>query len=288
MLIYIHSYFKVFLNKIKSRLGSVRDFHVGYSFQWSKTVTTNFCYIPNPKNGYYADPFVTFVNKEYYLFCEFYDYDLKKGRIDVFKFDAQKSPIYLGTCIDERFHLSFPFIFQVEDEIFIMPETKSQNEIVLYRCKKWPLNWERFYVLIPNIQAVDNLIFYHGKYWWILSTSSITGDLNCQSELYLYFSKDLLSTNWSPHINNPIIINSYFGRNAGLYFDGEFLFRCSQAHKNGVYGSDVNFHKILKLDTNSYVEELVPEMKITNCHTFDSKFGLTVIDTRLKTREARK
>jgi len=285
MLIYFFSYLRILRKKLVSKFISPREFHIGYSFEWSKTGSTKFSYIPNPKNGYYADPFVTFVNSEYYIFCEFYDYDLKKGRIDVFKLDSQELPIYLGTCIDEKFHLSFPFILQVENELFIIPESRSQNEIILYRCNKWPLGWERFVVLIPDIQAVDNLIFYHKKLWWILSTKSVTGDLNCQSELYLYYSMDLFSSNWTSHGNNPIIVNSYFGRNAGLYFDGEFLFRCSQAHRKGVYGSEVNFHKILKINNNEYIEVLVPEMSIYNCHTFDSKFGLTVIDKRLKIRK---
>ena len=285
MLLYLFSYLRILRKKLVSKFISPSEFHIGYSFEWSKIGSTKFSYIPNPKNGYYADPFVTFVNNEYFIFCEFYDYELKKGRIDVFKLDSQELPIYLGTGIDEKFHLSFPFILQVENELFIVPESRSQNEIILYRCTKWPLGWERFVVLIPDIQAVDNLIFYHKKQWWILSKKSVTGDLNCQSELYLHYSMNLFSSNWTPHQNNPIIVNSYFGRNAGLYFDGEFLFRCSQAHKKGVYGSEVNFHKILQIDNNDYVEVLVPEMCISNCHTFDSKFGLTVIDKRLRTRK---
>jgi hypothetical protein len=285
MLLYLFSYLRIFRKKLLLKFISPDKFHIGYSFEWSKTGLTKFIYISNPTNGYYADPFVIFVNSEYFIFCEFYDYELKKGRIDVFKLDSQETAIHLGTCIDEKFHLSFPFIFQVENELFIVPESKSQNEIILYKCTKWPLRWERFVVLIPNIQAVDNLIFYHEKQWWILSTKSITGDLNCQSELYLYYSTDLFSSNWTPHKNNPIIVNSYFGRNAGLYFDGEFLFRCSQAHKKGLYGSEVNFHKILKINNNDYIEVLVPEMCIPNCHTFDSKFGLTVIDKRLRIKK---
>ena len=86
--------------------------------------------IRNPKNGFYADPFLFQSGERNYCFVEEYDYDNKKGHISVIEI-TPKGYTPLGKVLEEDFHLSFPFVFQYEDQIFMCPETQDVGQIRL-------------------------------------------------------------------------------------------------------------------------------------------------------------
>jgi hypothetical protein len=280
MISYIYSYVRIFIDKLRSKFIRSRDFQVGYSFNSFERNLSNFVFIKNPDNGYYADPFISEHNGNYYIFCEFFDNSNKKGHINVFVVNTDQTIVNLGACLKEDTHLSFPYIIRVGSNNFLIPESKAKNAIALYKCVEWPLKWEQQGIIIDNVSAVDSLVFYSSNLWWLFTTKSPLEGLKAQSELHLYYSDSLNGSEWSPHPLNPVVIDSYYGRNAGLVNDGTELIRCSQANKKGLYGSEVNFHKIIKLTINEYQEVLIDDFKMPGCHSFDSKFGLTVVDRR--------
>ena len=102
-----------------------------------------------------------------------------------------------------------------------------------------------------------------------------------QSELHLYFSSELESNNWISHRKNPVIIDSYKGRNAGFFYDKNRLIRCSQSMKNYKYGSKLNFHEITELSEQEYIEEDLDLGILDNYHSYDTKNGLSVLDRRI-------
>jgi hypothetical protein len=289
MIYSLYCYIVIVIKKLKLILSIFENqFHIGYAYGIGERNLNKFRYIRNPKNGYYADPFIAKYRGELFIFCEFYNYESNKGRIDVFKLDSNQCAIYVGCCIEEEFHLSFPFIVQIENEHYLIPETKSLNSVNLYKCISWPLIWVKQTELIKSGSYVDSIVLYYGNKWWLFTTKSCLPGLNSQSELYLYYSESLSTSHWKPHKLNPILIDNYYGRNSGYFFDGENIFRCSQAHKKGLYGSEINFHKIIKLSEDFYYEEKNDQLLISNCHTYDSKFGLTVVDSRLQVFKFRK
>jgi hypothetical protein len=169
-------------------------------------------------------------------------------------------------------------VFEDNDEFYMVLETKSIGKIMLYRNQIWPDKWELVKVLLDNIKAVDPLVFKHEGLWWIICTIDSAGTGLEQSELHVFYSEDLLHGEWLAHPSNPVLIDSYYGRNAGFFEKDSKLFRCSQSYKNFRYGFQLNFHEILKLTPEVYQEELTKIPSIENCHTYSTTKSFTVID----------
>lgn len=278
----VSNYFSLLVFKILSIIRRPRIFRIGFSTQAMSVSLEEFSTIENPKFGYLADPFIGVHKSDNCVFYEYYDFIKGKGRIDVLKVLDEGKIQFLGTCIEEDYHLSFPYIVHTDFGIFMVPETKSENAIFLYKCVSWPLKWERHLKLIDKVSAVDSIVFFYNNLWWIITTKGGWQGDRTQSELHIYFSENLLSTDWKEHKKNPVLINSYYGRNAGLVESNGVVYRCSQALRNYTYGSELNFHKIICISPEEYIEELLTESKLSNVHTYDSKGGLTVIDFRSK------
>ena len=60
-------------------------------------------------------------------FLEDYDFRTKRGKISVFEINGNKYE-ELGTALDEPFHLSYPFIFTVDNELYMCPETAKSEK----------------------------------------------------------------------------------------------------------------------------------------------------------------
>ncbi len=96
-------------------------------------------------------------------------------------------------------------------------------------------------------------------------------------ELNIYFSEKLLSSDWEPHPENPVVFNSEKARGAGFIKDKNNLIRISQKKGFGnQYGKGISFNKILKLSENKYSEQNIDYINFLN---FPSGFYIHHIDT---------
>lgn len=212
--------------------------------------------IPSRKNQFLADPFIYKYKNVDYIFLEAFHKNNKKGNIEVHRINGT-SLNYIGNVLNENFHLSFPFIFNHEDGIYMIPETSEINEIRIYKCTNFPLDWKHISTPIKNISAADSVIFKKNEYWHILTNIDTfnTGD-HC-SELYAFSSQDLFSSNWIPNKLNPIITNSDLARNGGLFFYNEEIYRVSQIHSFLEYGVGRSISKVNMISESKYSEDLV-------------------------------
>lgn len=48
----------------------------------------------------------------------------------------------LGVVLTEDWHLSYPFVFEHEGDIFMMPEGSRSGQLKLYRAVDFPNEWE--------------------------------------------------------------------------------------------------------------------------------------------------
>jgi hypothetical protein len=85
---------------------------------------------------YIADPFILFQNDtKIILLVERYSRITKLGsiiRLELTIKDNDVLDIKRSNLIKEKFHLSFPCIYRVDDKYFIIPETSSINRLLLY------------------------------------------------------------------------------------------------------------------------------------------------------------
>ena len=250
-------FIKRFKNRKKDKMYNNADNIYGVGFQktqWGKMEYRKAHFIENPPNHFLADPFVYRFKGEDYCFVEAFNYLEKKAQIDVYKLIEDKYE-YLGIALKEDFHLSFPYIFEFKENVYMIPESAKNKDIRLYKAVNFPLDWELEEVLIDNIDAADSLVFHHNKKWWLFTNVDplMKGDHNFQ--LDIYYSDNLLKGDWIPHKQNPVILEPTFARNGGILFNKDNIYRVGQ--KFGFYkkyGLGFSIRKILHLDEESYIE----------------------------------
>ena len=274
--------FKKFIRKVKKKK---IVWSIGYQFSddWENVWNSSFKKVDNPKNTYFADPFLFRFRGKDYCFVEHFNFLSNKGHISALEINAEETK-FLGTAIDEDFHLSYPNIFQHNDEIYMCPESSAAKDIRLYKCNNFPLDWELEKILIQDIHAVDTNIFRLDGKWWMLSNvdSSKSGEF-C-SELHLFYSNDLKGNDWKPHPMNPVIFDPKCARNGGMIFQNKELYRVFQVQGWDNYGESFGVSKIIKINEYEYSEEKVfdfsPKLlkKAKGAHTLNSNNGLIVSD----------
>jgi hypothetical protein len=244
--------------------------------------TPGFTFMIPPKDRFWADPFPVERNGKYYIFIEEFMYASMKGHISVIEMEAVgtwKTPVKV---LDTNYHLSYPFIFEWEGNLFMIPESKGNRTIELYRCAEFPAKWELERVLMKDIQAVDSTLFEAEGKWWLFC--NIGGkEFASNDELHLFFADRPMGP-WKPHKNNPIKTDVKSARPAGklFYWDGQ-LYRPSQ-DCSARMGSAMTINRVRTLTPDCYHEEEVTRIEpvwtkgLHGTHTFNASESLTVID----------
>jgi hypothetical protein len=237
-----------------------------------------------PSDRFWADPFVIYEKDTYYVFIEEFIYKERIGFLSCFEIDKNGDYTNPKTILKKECHLSYPNVFKYNNEYYMTPETKENEKIALYKCVKFPYEWEFYKDLICGINAVDPTLLFHDEKWWMFTNVSIDGVIPTTDELFIYYSDDLLTGEFHQHPLNPVISDVRVARSAGKIFNYKgTLYRPSQ--DNSVrYGYGLNFNKIIKLTTTDYQEELSSSIhpkwskKSKGIHTFNHDNKMTVID----------
>jgi len=244
--------------------------------------------IQPPKDRFWADPHIIEMDDNYFIFVEEYIYQNSKGHIALIKMDKEGKYEYSGKILGKKYHLSYPFIFEFENNFYMIPETKTNKDIELYKCIDFPNKWEFYGKLMENIDAVDSTILHHNNKWWMFCGIKENEGMSNSDELFLFYSDNPLSNKWESHINNPIISDVRQARPAGKIFSVKNeIYRPSQNSSN-YYGYGISINKIKKINEEKYEEELITSIlpkwnkNITRVHTFAYNNGLSMIDAKMK------
>ena len=282
---YIFLLFRNRFTSIKNKLLSKGKFwKVGFVYSdWENFYKSEVHEIENLNNCYLADPFVMRVEGKNYCLAEEYSYDTSKGSIVAYELKGNKSS-RIGRVIEESFHMSFPYLFEFKDKIFMVPETSENNDIRIYESLEFPNRWKLNQVVMTDVFAVDSMIFRQKNKWWLFTNINPDGASDACSELYIFSSDDPLSKNWEPHLHNPVIVNSDLARNGGILYKNNKIFRVSQKQNFGRYGAEFSINEIIKLTNNEFIEKKVKHIKpdfIYNglaTHHCHSNSSITVFD----------
>jgi hypothetical protein len=244
-----------------------------------------------PPDRDWADPFPWNHEGRTYIFIEEKPFSVEHGYITCLAMDDKMNVTSSDIVLKRPYHLSYPFLFKYNDQIYMMPETLGNRAVELYRCVRFPDQWEFFKTLIPNLNAVDaTLVERHGK-WWLFTIIKDEDGLTWNT-LCLYFADSPLSDSWTPHPRNPIVRDIRSARPAGGILRGldGGLIRPSQDCSRR-YGYATNFMRISTLTETDYAESLEHTFKpparrnILGIHTWNEMDGLTVIDATLRRRK---
>jgi hypothetical protein len=233
--------------------------------------------LPNPAGRYLADPFPIEVDGHHFLFVEDYSHGARRGVISVSQAgpDGEWSPPRM--VLESDHHLSYPFVFEHEGTIYMIPETREAARIELHRAVRFPHEWRLERVLLDGLTAVDaTLHIEHGLLWLFANVMEGHED---RGQLWLFYSPSL-DAEWRPHPRNPIVTDPATARPAGrLFRQGGALIRPSQDCAHG-YGEAVVLNRVDVLSPNDYretpVDRIEPDwltgVERTHTYTFDSRY----------------
>ena len=176
-------------------------------------------------------------------------------------------------------------VFRWQESYFMIPETRQNSTIELYRATDFPVRWKLEKVLFDNVQAVDSTLFEHGGRFWLFTNMSISGG-STWDELFLFHSDSPLGK-WLFHPKNPIVSDVRRARPAGnLFWLNGSLYRPSQ-ESSLRYGYAVNLNRVEVLSESEYKETpvklLTPDW-LEGClktHTFNFNEDLEIVDAMI-------
>ena len=235
-----------------------------------------------PKHLFWADPFVVERHGRYYVFLEEYVYATDRAHLAVMEIDAQGNWSEPRTIIKQPYHLSYPFVFEYEGELWMIPETSQNRTIEMYRCTEFPDKWEPVSTLMHDVSAVDTTLYEQDGQWWMFVCLAEKG-LRNRDTLYLFHANSPHGP-WTPHRENPVKRDVRSARPAGHLFqrDGK-LYRPAQDCAVR-YGAATTINEVVELNERTYREREVAQItpdwdpRVIGTHTINSAGDLTIID----------
>lgn len=240
---------------------------------------------------WWADPFIISHGDDDYIFAELMDYHVIWGQIAVAKvmrrngWGGIEDNIEIGdfkVVISEPFHMSFPNVFNWNDNYYMIPETHQKNQIRLYKCLEFPYKWELDKVLVDGVKLVDHALYLDGDE--IIMITYDAHDINNKKSVFYKIdmrTKTAQLLNMTGNFSNERPGGTVFKSNGKLY---RAIQDCER-----IYGDFLKIYEIDKISDNELEEHLVKTLhaddfnfdvnnKIERCHTYNQSKRYEVMD----------
>ena len=238
--------------------------------------------LPDDGKRFYADPFPIVKDGKVTLFVEDFIHSLGKGIISAVPFGPDGPQGKPEPVLEEDCHLSYPFVFEREGEMWMIPETNQRGTIELFRATAFPKGWVGEAVLVSGVSASDATIVEHAGRWWMFATVRDGGGAFSDA-LHLWSAPDFKGP-WTAHPKNPVLVDIASARPAGrMVVRAGQLLRPVQDCRKG-YGNALGIARVTRLDEDGFdqvVETILtagPQWPGTRLHTVNSAGGFEFID----------
>lgn len=144
--------------------------------------------LPLNRKEWYADPLVIKRDGRTYVFMEVFDEKSHLGRIGYSEI-TESGWGEVKVVISEQFHLSFPTIIEMNDKLYMIPETSTADKICLYECIEFPDNWKLAKTFLEGEKIVDSIIIENKDNRVVMLASKCHED---NSLLYKFFEYDIV------------------------------------------------------------------------------------------------
>lgn len=282
-------YIKNYLDSKLTRKKFTEQWVLAYSPKIFDYSFKDFKFLIPPGGRFWADPFLVKTENRHFVFVEEFGYPPNHiGKIVCLTLDENMEILKAEVVLKKPYHLSYPFVFELGDHYYMIPETSQNKTIELYRAKSFPDQWEFVMNLASEVDAVDTTLLYHDSLWWMFTNMKAVSGASTQDELFLFYAENPITQHWTPHPQNPVVSDVRVARPAGKLFtrNGK-LFRPSQ-NSSYYYGYGLNINEVKVLSKENYVEELVESFRpdwnphVKKLHTLNFVENLTMIDVRRK------
>nr|GEZ29167.1 glycosyltransferase family protein 64 protein C5-like [Tanacetum cinerariifolium] len=129
-----------------------------------------------------------------YLFFETKNSITMQGDIGVARsIDNGASWEQMGVVLDEEWHLSYPYVFDYNGQIYMMPEGSKKGDVRLYRAVDFPLKWKLEKVILKR-PLIDSFIMEYESRYWLFGSDHSRISTKKNGELEIWYSNTPLVT----------------------------------------------------------------------------------------------
>lgn len=272
-------------------------------FFWLDKDYTFYQYQVDTERYWLADPFLFESDGKTYVFYEAYDLWTGKGALGFSIVDHENRKLTPPEIVLERkYHFSWPYIFEHDGEIYIMPETCGDYRVRLFRAVNFPHEWTEDEIIHNDIFACDSIFLQDGEKNYLLASDQYhntpTGTYpSCFVKNTLFTFKPggkfQLEPDGKIDPAGKIVASGDYGiRNAGKIFTAQGMkIRPGQDCTNRQYGRGVVFFRIysvepyreeelFRIDCENIGSHLKQNYtaKIIGLHTYNQSQNYEVID----------
>jgi len=112
------------------------------------------------------------VSPTWVMFFEVLNKDTRRGEIGLATSEDGTNWKYKQIVIAEPFHLSYPYVFEWNNEYYLIPESYQANSIRLYKASNFPTEWSFVGNLLNDGFFVDSSIFRYADKWWMFAETN--------------------------------------------------------------------------------------------------------------------
>ncbi|MCJ2068040.1 formyl transferase [Methylobacterium sp. J-030] len=250
---------------------------------------TGWTVLPDDGRRFYADPFPIAVAGRTHLFVEDFPHATGKAIISAVRFgpDGPEGPPV--PVLEEAHHLSYPFVFERDGCVWMVPESSAAGTVDLYRATRFPQGWVKEATLLSGVVASDATLVEHEGRWWIFATvrdaglDAPAGAGSFHDALHLWSAPDFRGP-FTPHPANPVLVDPSLARPAGrIVARGGHLIRPVQDCAAG-YGRALVLARIDRLDPEGFAQTAIgriepgPSWPGNRLHTLNAGGGIECID----------
>lgn len=237
--------------------------------------------VPPPGHAW-ADPFPIRADGKDLIFFEQESLNDGRGHIAVAELrdDGTFGPV--RRVLESTHHLSYPLVFRAHGEWFMVPESRAEHRVSLYRAVDFPFKWTRECDLLTGVRLADATLFQRDGRWWMLACRIGAGESTFE-DLWGFSAPDLCGP-WSPISRLPVSSDATSGRPAGHILETpNGLLRPAQ-DGSFRYGYGLRLQEVTTITANRFVEReyswlgptWAPELR--GVHTFNRSARLTLVD----------
>lgn len=239
--------------------------------------------MPATREYWLADPMLAEENGKTYMFYEAAYHD--KGRIEVVELHDDGTTSQPTVVLEQKHHLSYPFVFQKDGEWYMIPESCAIEEMQLWKAVHFPTEWQYVTTLLRG-RTVDTTVQAIGDRFLLLTFLPQRGSERVHPKAFwLEWSSDirLKELQWTDFA--PLQV-----RGAGkiIKFGGRYIRPVQNNHETS-YGDGLLFAECSFSDTAYTEMEIgrldaenlrVPGWKVDGLHTYAATERFEVIDIR--------
>lgn len=222
----------------------------------------------SPGTEFLADSFFLHEKDTFYLFFEHKYKNNPNAAIALLTSTDGSRYTYRGDVLKEDFHLSYPQVYKHKGEYYMVPESKQANNILLYKAKKFPYQWEVFDTLVKNVKVKDPTLY-------LSDTLNLLVASDDNLSMYLYES-DRLTGQWKRH-QKPILQGSE-ARPGGRIFVRNGKLNLPVQNCSHGYGSSLSIYEFEFKSNNIGLKKVQADFLKAQAGISEFGFGMHTFD----------